>query len=78
MALNKSTTTIAAGSNETLTATVDSSITGTSTVTWVSSDESVATVNSSGKVSAVAAGVCVINAECGDYGDYCVVTVTAT
>lgn len=61
-----------------MTATVDSEITGTSSVTWDSSDEDVATVNSSGKVSAVAAGQAVITAWCGDYAATCLVTVTAS
>lgn len=64
--------------DETLTATVDSEITGTSTVTWTSSNEDVATVNSSGKVTAVATGQAVITAWCGDYAAACVVTVTAS
>jgi uncharacterized protein YjdB len=64
--------------DETLTATADSEITGTSTVTWESSNENVATVNSSGKVTAVDVGEAVITATCGDYQAICVVTVTAS
>lgn len=57
---------------------MDTTITGTGTVTWGSSNSAVATVNSSGVVSAVAAGVAVITATCGDYQATCVVTVTAS
>lgn len=57
---------------------MDTTITGTGTVTWESSNTAVATVNSSGVVSAVAAGVAVITATCGDYQATCVVTVTAS
>ena len=65
-------------SDETLIATVDDEITGTDTVTWESSNTAVATVNSSGKVSAVEVGEAVITANCGDYAATCVVTVTAS
>lgn len=79
VSLNKSTTTIAAGSNETLTATKtpnDSSV----TVTWSSSNTAVATVNSSGKVVGVAAGTAVITAKAtslaGSATAKCTVTIT--
>lgn len=79
VSLNKSTTTIAAGSNETLTATKtpnDSSV----TVTWSSSNTAVATVNSSGKVVGVAAGTAVITAKAtslaGSAEAKCTVTIT--
>lgn len=79
VSLNKSTTTIAAGSNETLTATKtpnDSSV----TVTWSSSDTTKATVNSSGKVVGVAAGTAVITAKAtslaGSAEAKCTVTIT--
>lgn len=80
VSLNKSTTTIAAGSNETLTATKtpnDSSV----TVTWSSSDTAVATVTSAGKVTGVAAGTAVITAKAtslaGSDEAKCTVTITA-
>ena len=79
VSLNKSTTTIAAGSNETLTATKtpnDSSV----TVTWSSSDTAVATVTSAGKVTGVAAGTAVITAKAtslaGSDEAKCTVTIT--
>ena len=79
IALNKSTTSIAVGSDETLTATLTPNNTSYTTVAWSSSDTSVATVNSSGKVTAVAAGTAVITAtaERGGYHDSCTVTVTS-
>lgn len=48
----------------------------TTTVTWTSSDETVATV-ASGKVTAVAAGTATITAKAGDYSATCNVTVNA-
>ena len=45
------------------------------TVTWSSSDETVATVDQTGKVSAVAPGEAVITAKAGDKTDTCTVTV---
>lgn len=59
ISLNKSTTSIDVGSNETLTATVAPN---DATVNWVSSDRSVATVTTVGKVTGVAAGTAVITA----------------
>ena len=49
----------------------------TGTPTWVSSDSSVATVDSSGKVTGVKEGSCTITATVGEYSDSCLVTVTA-
>lgn len=76
--LNKSTTSIAVGSDETLTATLTPNNTTYTTVTWSSSDTTVATVNASGKVTAVAAGTAVITAttERGGHHASCTVTVT--
>ena len=48
------------GSYKTLTATVLPANTNDKTVTWVSSDEGVATVNAKGRVTPVAPGTCVI------------------
>ena len=78
ISLNKSTTSIAVGSDETLTATLTPNNTTYTGVTWSSSDTSVATVNASGKVTAVAAGTAVITAttERGGYHASCTVTVT--
>lgn len=77
--INKSATTIAVGgSGETLTATVDKSLTGAETVTWSSDAQAVATVTSGGVLAAVGAGTANITATCGNYTDVCVVTVTAS
>lgn len=72
--LSKTTSTLAAGANETLTATKSPN---GGTVHWSSSNTSAATVNSSGKVTAVAQGTAIITAEY--YGAYatCVYTITA-
>lgn len=75
ISLNKNTTTIKAGQNETLTATVTP--TGcTDPVTWESSDEAVATVDNTGKVTAVAKGTATITAKAGTKSATCTVTVT--
>lgn len=77
--LNKSSTTIVAAANETLTATPDPA---GLTVTWSSSDTDVATVTSGGKVTGVAAGKATITAKVQTlYGvaeAKCVVTITAS
>lgn len=49
----------------------------TGTITWESSDTSVATVSATGEVTAVAAGSATITATCETYSDTCAVTVTA-
>ena len=78
ISLNKSTTSIAVGYDETLVATLTPSNTTYDTVTWSSSNTSVATVDSDGEVTAVAAGTAVITAttEIGGFSDSCTVTVT--
>ena len=45
------------------------------TVTWISSDEAIATVNN-GIVTPIANGTCYIIAKCGSYSKFCEVTVT--
>ena len=79
ISLNKSTTSIAVGSDETLTATLTPANTTYDTVSWSSSDTSVATVDDDGEVTAVAAGTAVITAttERGGYTASCTVTVTS-
>lgn len=72
--LNKSTTTIYTGGSETLVATVSPADT-TDTVTWESNKTSVATVDSTGKVSAVAPGTAIITAKAGSKSATCTVTV---
>lgn len=77
ISLNKSTTTIAEEATETLTATATPA---GATVTWSSSDTSVATVSSGGVVTGVAAGTAVITAKAstlsGTATAKCTVTVT--
>ena len=74
--LNKSTTSIAVGSTETLTATT---VPDGATITWSTSDSDIATV-SAGTVTPVAKGECVISATISSGGGVatatCVVTVT--
>jgi uncharacterized protein YjdB len=72
--LNKTSTTIGRGETEQLTATVEPDGTG-STVEWRSSDSSVATVDQSGKVTAVSAGNATITATAGEMSASCQVTV---
>lgn len=45
-------------------------------ITWASSDTTYATVDTTGKVTGVAAGSAIITATCGDYSASCTVTVT--
>lgn len=64
------------GSNETLTATINpSDATGDKTITWESSNNNVATVDSNGKVTAVGAGEATITAKAGNKSDTVKVTV---
>ena len=76
--LNKSTTSIAVGENETLVATVAPANATVQTVTWSSDDDEVATVDSTGKVVGVSAGTATITVTTTDGGftDECEVTVT--
>ena len=72
--LDKATAEIEVGKTETLTATVKPDNAADKTVTWTSSDESVATV-ANGVVTAVAAGTATITAKAGDKTATCTVTV---
>lgn len=77
MSLNKATTSIAVGDDETLVATVTPANATVKTVSWSSDDTSVATVDSTGKVTGVAAGTATITAETvdGNFTADCEVTV---
>jgi internalin A len=76
--LSKSSTTIAAGSSETITATTTPNA---FVVTWASSDSTVASVDQSGKITGVAAGTATITAtitvDGSTYTATCDVTITA-
>ena len=78
--LNKTSTTIAVGASETLTATVTPDNATFKEVTWKSSNEAVATVDANGKVTGVAAGTATITATTAIEGSKkatCTVTVSA-
>ena len=67
--------TINKGKTSTLTATVSPDNATDKTVTWTSSDETVATVDAEGKVTAVKVGTATIKATAGTKSAECVVTV---
>lgn len=73
--LNKRNTEIIKGESETLVATVSPENATDKTVTWSSKDESIATVDQNGKVTAIKGGETTIYAKAGDYSDYCYVKV---
>ena len=79
VSLNKSNLTLTEGDSETLTATVSPSDATNKNVSWKSSNTSVATVSSSGKVTAVKAGSATITVTTEDGGKTatCSVTVKA-
>ena len=72
--LNKSAVTIHTGGSEQLIATVEPADT-TDTITWESDNIGVATVDDTGKITAVAAGVANITVKAGSRSASCVVTV---
>lgn len=76
--LNKSTTSIAVGANETLVATVAPANADDKAVSWASDDTDIATVDSDGKVVGVAAGTATITVTThdGSFTATCEVTVT--
>ena len=74
--LDKTTLSLVAGDDATLIATVKPDNATDKTVTWTSSDPSVATV-ADGKVHAVKLGIAVITAKAGDKTATCTVTVAA-
>ena len=79
VSLNKNSTSLVVGDTESLTATVSPSNATNKSVTWSSSKTSVATVSSSGVVTAKSAGSATITATTvdGSYKATCSVTVTA-
>lgn len=80
VSLNKTSTTIQVGFATTLTATITPSNATNKSVTWTSSNTSVATVSSTGKVSGKSAGTATITCKTNDggYTAICIVTVTGS
>lgn len=76
--LDKTTLSLEAGKEETLTATVEPTNATNKTVAWSSSDDTVATVDTNGKVTAVKAGTATITVTTADGNETatCAVTVT--
>ena len=74
VSLNKNSTTLTIGGTETLVATT----TGTGTLSWSSNNTGVASVNTSGKITAISAGTATITASYGGATATCVVTVTSS
>lgn len=74
ISLDQTELTLDQGATATLTATVEPADAGDKTVTWTSSNESVATVTN-GLVTAVGAGSATITAKAGDFEATCAVTV---
>lgn len=68
VSLSKSSLTLAAGESDRITATVEPDAASKKGVTWSSSNESVATVSSTGEVTAVSAGTAVIAATSNEGG----------
>ncbi|MBQ6302047.1 MAG: Ig-like domain-containing protein [Bacteroidales bacterium] len=75
ISLNTSSMTMKVGETKSLSATVTPSNATDKTVTWKSSDSSVATVDSNGKVTAKSAGSVTISATAGSFTANCSVTV---
>ncbi len=80
LSLNKASTSLIVGGNETLVATVVPINATNQALAWTSSDATKATVSSAGVVTAVAAGTATITATSkdGSFSKGCVVTVTLT
>ena len=75
ISLNKSSLTLTEGESETLVATVTPNDATDKTVTWIPSDEAVATVDAIGKVTAIKKGSATITARAGNKEATCTVTV---
>ncbi|ATW24936.1 Ig-like domain-containing protein [Candidatus Formimonas warabiya] len=78
VSLNKSSISIETGSTETLVATISPENAANKAVTWTSSDEGIATVDSDGTVTGVGAGEAIITVTTvdGSFTEDCEVTVT--
>ena len=66
ISLNQNTMNLSVGSSQNLTATVLPATASNKTVTWTSSDESIATVDANGKVTGIATGLATITATTSD------------
>lgn len=77
ISLNAASKALTVGETFTLKATVSPENTDNKTVTFTSSDASVATVDANGVVKALKAGKATITATCGDVSAVCEITVTA-
>ena len=75
IALDRTELVLTIGATDKLTATVLPEDVTDKTVTWASSDESIATVDEDGNVTAIAEGEAVITATCGEVSASCNVTV---
>ena len=75
IALNKTSLSLKEGESETLVATVSPDNATDKTVTWSSTNTSVATVDASGRVTAIKEGTATITAKAGDKSATCAVTV---
>ena len=75
IALNKTSLSLKEGESETLVATVSPDNATDKTVTWSSTNTSVATVDQSGRVTAIKEGTATITAKAGDKTATCAVTV---
>lgn len=73
--LNVADMTLLVGQSDKLTPTVEPANTTDATITWKSSDESIATVSEDGTVTAISVGVATITATCGEVSATCKVTV---
>ena len=77
MTLNKTTASLKAGETVTLTATVNPSDATDKTITWTTSDQTIATI-SNGVVTAKKVGTATITAKAGSKTAICTITVVAT
>ena len=75
ISVNKESITLVEGESETLVATIEPDDATDKTVTWISSNEQIATVDETGKVTAVKAGEATITAKAGDKAANCQVKV---
>ena len=76
ISLNKSSTTISVGANETLTTVITPTDATDTSVTWKSSNPAIATVDSNGQVQGVSAGTAVITATSADENVTATCTIT--